>query len=265
MAVGGVNSGFDITKNAQSLFGSADNLFGGAGANSIFTGSDANSGEAVRASLKGLERELNRLLGFKSDFPPAQKKRLDQLQTEIAAIEKRGKDKGLDENEAKRRAERYQEAYAIMGKDYVDIGENEQLQALSDKVDALLEPRLQGAKKQRLERLRKLEDSFLDALGNNPKNETARRQLRNVKVQIGRLIPPRQISELSLSERREYDDLVEQINKMAGTEFLLESKKRMRADKIRASMAELEAQASALGIGQSGPSAAEVARAYTRL
>lgn len=265
MAIGGVNNGFDVSKNAQTLFGSSADLFGGAGSNSIFTSADANSGEAVRASLKGLEREFNRLLGFKSDFPPAQKKRLDQLKSEIAAIEERGKESGLDENEAKRRAERYQEAYAIMGKDYVDIGENEQLQELSDKVDALLEPKLQGAKKQRLDRLRKLEENYLDAVANNPNNETARRQLRNVKVQIGRLVPPRQISELSLSERREYDDLVEQINKMAGTEFLLESKKRMRADKIRASMSELEAQASALGVGQSGPSAAEVARAYTRL
>ncbi|HXK54686.1 MAG TPA: hypothetical protein PK405_08380 [Hyphomicrobiales bacterium] len=264
MAIGSAAGGVDISKNARTLFGSADDLFGGAGTSSIFAGGGSNSGEAVRASLKGLERELNRLLGFKSDFTPAQQKRLDVLQAEIGEIESKGKEKGLDANDAKRRAERYQEAYAIMGKDYVDVGSSEELQALSDKVDKLLEPKLQGAKKARLERLQKLEESYLDALVRNPKNETARRQLRNAKVQIGRLLPARSISELSVSERREYDGLVEQINDLAGTEFLLGSKKRMRADKIRASMSELQAQASALGIGQSGPSAAEVARAYTR-
>ena len=87
MAIGSAAGGVDISKNARTLFGSADDLFGGAGTSSIFAGGGSNSGEAVRASLKGLERELNRLLGFKSDFTPAQQKRLDVLQAEIGEIE----------------------------------------------------------------------------------------------------------------------------------------------------------------------------------
>jgi len=260
-----IGGNFNISKNSEALFGSGSQLFGAADASAIFNGpSDATMREAVRASLKGLDRELNRLLGFKSDFTPAQQKRLDVLKAEIAKIEAVGKEKGLDPNDAKRRAERYQEAYRIMGKDFVDVGTDPELEVLANAIDTLLEPKLQGAKKQRLERLRKLEENYLEALGRSPTSETLRRQLRNAKVQIGKLIPPRQIKELSLAERREYDALVEQINAAAGTEYQLDSKKRIRADQIRASMAELEVQASELGVDQSGPTGAEVARAYSR-
>lgn len=257
---------YGLDSKVLSLFSSADDIFGGGDASTFFTGATGGgSQEAIRASIRGLERELNRLLGFKTDFTPAEKKRLDEVQTRIAKIEKAASESGFTPDQIAERSELYQEAYRIMGKDYVDVASNPKIQALTDKVDALLEPKLQGASKVRLERLRKLEDTFLDALVDNPKNETARARLRNVKVQINKLIPPRQVSELSVTERRDYDDLVDRINSLAETEYLLDSRKRMRADRIQASMSEMEAQASALGVDQGQPSAQAVARAYTRL
>lgn len=258
---------FGLDSKLLSLFSSASDIFGSGDAGSVFAAGSGStgSGEAVRAALKGLERELNRLLGYKSDYTPGQKKRLETLQTRIAGIEKQATAKGFTADQLAERAELYREAYRIMGKDYVDVAGNDELQALTDQVDALLEPKLHGARKERLERLRKLEDTCLNALVANPDNETARARLRNVKVQIGKLVPPRAISRLSPGERRDYDALVDRINALANTDYLLTSRTRIRVEQIRASMGELEAQAAALGIGQSAPSAGEVARAYTRL
>lgn len=266
MTIGTAPTGkFGINQKVLDLFSSASDIFGGADARSVFAGNDSGQAqEAVRASLKGLERELNRLLGYKSDFTAAERKKLDDLKARIAKIDTRAKESGFTADQIEERARLYQEAYRIMGKDYVDVAGNEELQELTDKVDTLLEPKLRGAKKERLERLRKLENTHLDALVANPGNETVRARLRSVKAQISKLVPPRDIKELSPAERRDYDDLVEKINRLARTEYLLDSKKRMRAEQIQTSMSELQAQAEALGVGAQTPSAGAVARAYAR-
>lgn len=253
-------------KNAEtvkSLFGDGSILPGGnTDPSAVFDRQGSDARQALQLAAGGIKREIDRLGGFKTDIQPAQKKRLADLQAQISAIDAKASDGSLDPNDLERRAERLQEAFRILGKDFVNIEDNPELQALNEKVDKLLEPELRGAPLKRLEALRKLEESTLDAIERNPKNETNRTLLRNIKKQISQLLPPRQISKLSVEERRQYDDLVEQVNALAGTEFLLGSKKRIRIATLQTSLNQIQAQIDATAAPEAPPTAAQVIRAY---
>src|SRR5690606_8623749 len=116
-----------------------------------------------------------------------------------------------------------------------------------DQVDALLEPALRGGQKQRLEQLRKLSGNLMEQLSERPESATTRRQLGNVEAQIRKMLPPRSVASLSLEERRQYDELVDRANQIAGTEYLIESKKRIRIDQLRQTMSQIATQEAALG------------------
>lgn len=265
----GANKSNTYQTVSKEIFGSTGDLFGGGGggAQSIFSNGDAAlSKQTLKLSIKGLEREMNRLLGFKTDLTPVQNKKLAELQKQITDIEKKAGDtKGLSIEELEERARLYKESYSILGKDYVDKEADPRLQALTEQVDALLAPKLRGAKKVRLETLKKIEDSALDAVVDNPESETSRRRLRNIKRQIAELTAPRDVSKLSPDEKRDYDELVGKINDIAKTEFLLTSRKKIRVEQLRGSISNLKAQEAAFGDDQSKPSPAQVARAYARL
>lgn len=266
MAIGGTGK-FGLDSKVTSLFSQASDIFGKADAQTIFSSTTGQGVGAMDLTVKALDREINRLLGFKTDFTPGEQKRLDNLQAKIGKISEKAEAGTLNVSDLKERAELYQEAYRIMGKDYVDVEGNDEIQALTDKVDALLEPRLRGARKKRLEQLRKMEENYLNQRVERPDSETTSLRLRNVKQQISRLTPPRDISDLSPAERRDYDDLVARINALAEQEYLLPAKKRIRVEELQASKAQLQAQAAGGGggglFGQTSPSAA--ASAYTRL
>lgn len=266
MAIGQANSNTGKVVSRE-IFGSTGDLFGGGGdARSIFSsGDEALAKQSLRLSIKGLERERNNLLGFKTDLTPAQNRKLAELQKQITKIEgKAGEESGLTIEELEERAALYKESYAILGKDYVDKESNTQLQALAEEVDALLAPKLRGGKKARLETLQKLEVSALDALVDSPESTTNRLRLRNIKRQIAELTAPRQLNRLSPAERQQYDDLVERINDVAKTEFLPPSRKKIRIEQITSSLSQLRAQEAAFGEDVARPTTAQVARSYRR-
>lgn len=260
MAIGGI----DISRNATILFGDASNVIGGGDATSVFSSSNTNNVRtSLEVSAKGLKRELDRLNGFKTDLTPAQNEVLARNQAEITEIEQSVTDsQGLTSEQIQRRAELFQESYRILGKDFVDQEQDPRLKSLTDQVDALLQPNLRGAQKTRLDRLQTLEANAYQATLDAPGNETAVRRLRNIQSQVRELTVPRLVQELSVSEKREYDALVDQVNEVAKTEFVLPSRKRMRAEQIQSSLSQVEAQLAAVGTPEIGPTAAQAVRAY---
>lgn len=186
-----------------------------------------------------LERELNRVQGYKVDLTPAESKRLASLQNQISRLEEKAGPDGLSVSQFNDRAELFREANAILGKEYVDVEADPVLKELVARVDTLLEPKLRGAQKKRLDNLRNLETKYLERFYAGTTSAALARQIGNVKLQIQTLTQPRKMAELSPSERRDYDALVTTINARAGTEFLLPSDRKGRAEEIQKTIASL--------------------------
>ncbi len=195
-----------------------------------------NSNQLLQKSLK---RKLDRVQGYRVDLTPAETRQLAKLQDQIVRLEQRAGPGGLSIDQYNDRAGLYREANKILGKDYVDVEADSVLKGLIDQVDALLEPKYRGAKKERLDNLRKLEIRLYESFARGNTSSALARQIANVKSQIASLVPPRRMSELSASERREYDALVEKVNARAGADYLLGARKREKAEAIQASMARL--------------------------
>lgn len=225
------------TRNRTALFGTSDALFGAPTADAIYSAGLSTSIQANDLIVKGLQRDLDRLNGYKVDLPPAQQKELEDLQAQIGRINERADPDGvLSDSDATDRTELYQDAYKILGKDYVDVKKDSTLTNLMQKVDDLLEPKLRGAQKARLERLRTLETNFLNDYEKGSTSNAQMRQIRNIQVQIRELTPPRQLSQLSNTERADYNNLVKQINEKSGTDLLLNTRDRLKAEQIQSSI-----------------------------
>lgn len=205
----------------------------------ILTVGNASSIDANQLITKGLKREIDRLQGFKVDITPANARRLADLQTRIARLEANAGPDGLSLDQHDDRAGLFREAYEILGKPYVDVESDATLKQLVGLVDTLLEPKLQGAKKQRLENLRKLEENYFNQFAVGNATKTLARRIANVQRQIESLTPPRRISELNFAERSAYNQLVEQINRRAGHEYLMPAAKREKAERLQETMGKL--------------------------
>lgn len=222
------------SSGGSAFFGNSDAFFGPATADALFSAGLSTSIQANDLIVKGLQRDLDRLNGYKVDLPPAQKEELEQLQARIGRINERaGPDGVLTDRDAAERTELYQEAYKILGKDYVDVKKDSTLNGLMAKVDTLLEPKLRGAQKTRLDKLRSLESSMMADYQENPNNKLRVNQLRSIQLQIRELTTPRKMTQLSNTERADYNNLVQQINEKAGTDLLLNSTDRLKAEKIQ--------------------------------
>ncbi len=233
-----INSNDMTSRNRSALFGNSDVFFGAPTANAVFAPSLQKSFEANDLIAKGLKRDLDRLNGFKVDLTPSEKKELDQLQERIGRIAQRADPNGvLSDADARERQKLYQKAYKIMGKDYVDVKSDSKLKELMAKVDTLLEPKLRGPQAARLKQLRKLEENMLGGYEKGKTSNARINQIRNIQTQIRELTPPRKMTELSNSEKADYNKLVNEINKRAGSKLLLNSRDRARAEQIEASMA----------------------------
>ncbi|MDC9701178.1 MAG: hypothetical protein PSN37_02970 [Alphaproteobacteria bacterium] len=239
----------------RTLFLSASHFssaLGGAlqgGASALFSaGAHSRSDESIGLLVKGLDRERKHLLGFKTALSPAQTKMLSKKQEKISLLEaKASGSAGLSASEHKERLQLYREAYAIMGKEYVDVKGNARLKALTGKVDDLLAAPLRGAQKQRHESLERLRSRALERVQERPKSEAAKHQLRNISTQLKKLETQREIKALSSAEKREYDRLVDQINDSTKSEILLPSRKRLRLEQLTASIRFLEMQGALSG------------------
>ena len=129
-------------------------------------------------------------------------------------------------------------------------------------IDDLLAPRLDRLAANRLETLENLKATIEEQIGDNPKNRTAQLQLQNVSRQINDIVVPRNISELSQSERVEYDRLVEQVNEYAGAKLVLNARESVRVYNLEKTIQDM--QGSLPPDPASQPTASSVARAYAR-
>lgn len=216
-------------------------------ANAIFSAAQAGGANGNQLVVDGLNRDIQRIQGFRTVTSQADNQRLAELRAEIQAIENSATPIGFEDQTKARRVELYTQAYRILGKTYVDIEGDVTLSRYKDQIDALLEPRLVGAKKTRLDQLRSLEaqarrDFFASG------SETIVRRLNNLAGQISQLVPPRLIGELSASERQQYDRLVSEANAYAGTEVFLPSTKMLKIENLQRTIGRIAQGAPSPGI-----------------
>ncbi len=217
-----------------TLFGSSSDFFGPATADALFSAGLANGVQANELIVASLQRDLDRLNGYRVDLPPSEQQELASLQEKIGRINGRVRPDGtLSASDADERARLYRDAYKILGKDYVEVKNDRYLSELMQKVDTLLEPRLQGEQKARLERLRAMEANLLGSFEPGNTSASSINHIRNIQTQIRELTPPRKMSQLSVTEKADYNRLVNQINTKAGTDLLLNSVDRLKAEKIQ--------------------------------
>jgi hypothetical protein len=217
-----------------TFFGDASNFFGPPTGDALLSAGLANAVDANALIVASLQRDLDRLNGYRVDLPPSQKEELASLQDQIGRINERVRPDGtLSTSDADERAKLYRDAYKILGKDYVEVKSDKALSELMEKVDKLLEPRLQGEQKARLERLRALEASQLASFEPGKTSASSINYIRNIQAQIRELTPPRKMNQLSVPEKADYNRLVNQINTTAGTDLLLNSVDREKAEKIQ--------------------------------
>lgn len=252
MAIGGIRSGSGYTIGGRPLgvqIGGkgADDLFGTNGVDTILAANiRATSSITVDRNqmvLKGLQDEIDRTMGFRTNLSVAEKQRLSELQSEITDLERLSQERRLSKLEFEKRADLYLRSYKILGKDYVDVQSDAFLKEKSAAVDDLLAPKLKGPPAKRLADLTKLKARLEDRVADRGERivETLLNQIRSVNRQISELTTPRAISELSPAERREHDRLVRDINAHAGQELLLDSRKKLKIERLQATIAAISA------------------------
>ena len=246
MAIGGVSknnpTGYTIggrRLGVQIGNKGADDIFGTNGTNTILTANiQATSSITVDKNqmiLKGLQDEIDRTMGFRTDLTVAEKQKLADLQGKITDLEKLAQERRLTSPEIKKRADLYIQSYKILGKDYVDVESDTFLKEKSAAIDELLAPELKGEPAKRLASLKKLKSRLEARVADRGESvpETLLNQIRSVNKQISNLTTPRKMSELSVTEQREYDSLVKEVNGHAGQELLLDSKKKLKIERLQ--------------------------------
>ena len=226
-------------------------------------GGDNSAVSAAKLSIGAMEREINRVRGYKLRLTPADQGRLDKLQEKIQVIDQRASEGDARADELEERAELFKEADRILGKPSANVEFDDTLDGIKTKIDTLLEPRLDTNQQRRRHTLETLRDNLRAQIDENPNSLTARKQLQNVSRQLNELLPARQLSELSVAERSEYDDLVEQANDHVGVKLLLNANESIKVFNLQNAINDLSASLPEDQAEQ--PSAAAVSRAYSRL
>lgn len=248
---------------------SATSIFGnGAGsADSIFaagkSGGATDAQIAAQTVVNASKQEINRIRGYKPLLTPSDNKRLADIQTEITKLNEKASNGTLRADEIEDRAELFLEADTIIGKPSASVENDDFLDGIREKIDDLLAPRLTPPQERRLETLNTLLAGFEERLGEDTSNVVAIRQVQNIKKQIANIDVPRLVSQLSVSEKTEYDSLVEQANEHAGAKLLLNATETVRVQNLEQNIERVSGSLPPSASGQ--PTSASVARAYARL
>ncbi len=246
---------------------SATSIFGGGSASSVFaagvSGGATDAQVAAQEVVNANRTEINRIRGYKLRLTPADNQRLSEIQNEITKISSKISNGTVRADELEDRSELFLEADVILGKPSAEVENDDVLDEIREKIDAVLAPRLTPQQEDRLDTLNTLKEAFQTRLDDDPSNVIAIRQIQNVQRQIDTIDVPRQVSRLSVSERQEYDDLVDQANEHAGAKLLLNSRESIRVQQLQESIDSMADLLPADAASQ--PSAAAVSRAYTRL
>lgn len=245
---------------------SASSIFGGGTATSFFaagvSGGATDAQKAAQQVVNASNQEIKRIRGYKVNLTPADNQRLSEIQKEITKINTRVSDGTVRSDQLEDREELYLEADIILGKPSAGVENDETLDGIREKIDELLSKRLTPQQTNRIETLETLKASFQERLDDDPSNVIAIRQIQNVQRQIDNIDVPRKITELSVTEKKEYDALVDEANSHAGAKLLLNARESVRVQHLQETIDELS---SSLPSTSGQPTASQVARAYTRL
>ena len=246
---------------------SATSIFGGGSATTLFSatlsGGATDAQQAAQAVVDGAQQQINRIRGYKVQLTPAENKRLEDIQKDIVKINEKAANGTVRPDELEDRSELFLEADTIIGKPSAGVENDDFLDEIREKIDEVLAPRLTPQQQDRLDTLNTLLSSFEERISDDPTNLVAIRQVQNVQKQIAQIDVPRQVSQLSVSEKLEYDALVEEANAHAGAKLLLNSRESVRVQALEETIGRMSSSLPADPAGQ--PTAAAVARAYSRL
>lgn len=255
MAIGSVGSGSAYTIGGKplgvQLGGKSANEFFGAGDSAeslIAITSSATSAGGVQVApnqmvLKGLQDEIDRTLGYRTDLSISEKQNLADLQAEIEQFNQFAQARSLTTNELKERGDLYVEAYAILGKDYVDVAADEFLTEKTEELGELMARKPVGDEAKRLARLETMVEGItnrVEELGETGA-DIYYAQLRSLSRSIQLLTAPRDITELSRDEIRRHDEIADEINAYAGEELQIDSDKRFKIARLQDSMRAIQA------------------------
>ena len=246
MAIGNSTSGFTIggkplgvqlgQKSATALFGD-----GAANANTLFsanlTASTAITISPQDIAIKGIQDQIDRIQGYRTNLSPADKKKLADYQEKIVNFNQTASTRVLTAKELGERADAYIASYAILGKEYEDFSNDSFVKAKSEELSALLASKPVGAEAKRLERLQNVMANLrAKAFSRDDPSKipaTLFSQISSVNKQIAALTSPRPISSLSRAELRQHDELVGEINDYVGFELELTSSKKQQIERLQ--------------------------------
>lgn len=255
MAIGSVGSGSAYTLGGKplgvQLGGKTANEFFGAGDSAqslIAITSNASSAGGVQVApnqmvLKGLQDEIDRTLGYRTDLSITEKQKLADLQGEIEQLNQFAQARSLSSEELKERGDLYVEAYTILGKDYVDVAADEFLTGKTEELSELMARKPVGEEAKRLARLETMVENItnrVDEMGESGA-DIYYAQLKSLSNSIRLLTAPRDITELSRDEIRQHDELAEEINSYAGEELQIDSEKRFKIARLQETMRAIQA------------------------
>lgn len=250
MAIGSSTSGSAFSIGGKPLgvqLGgkSATDIFaGGSSGESLFaitTSSTQVSGIQVNEQqlvTKGIQDEIDRTLGYRTDLSVAEKQELADIQADIAPYNEAAQSRSLTSDELEARADLYVDAYSILGKDYVDIASDEYLTAKSDELTALMTVVPEGENARQLAVLEQMQSDIQDRVNELGDSgvELYYDQLRNIATRISQLTPAREIGDLTPEELNQHDELAEAINEYAGQELQITSDKRLKIERLQTTM-----------------------------
>ena len=246
---------------------SATSIFGGGSAVSVFSatvsGGATDAQQAAQVVVDASKQQINRIRGYKVQLTPAENKRLEDIQSQILKINEKASNGTVRQDELDDQGELFLEADIIIGKPSATVENDDVLDGLREKIDAVLAPRLTPQQQDRLDTLNTLLTAFEERLADDSSNVVAIRQVQNVQKQIAQIDVLRKVTELTVSERAEYDALVDEANAHAGAKLLLNSRESARVQALEETIQQMSGLLPADPAGQ--PTAAAVARAYTRL
>lgn len=245
----------------------ATSIFGGGSATTLFaatvSGGATDAQQAAQVVVDASKKEINRIRGYKLQLTPAENKRLSELQEQIGKINDKAANGTVRDDELEDRSELFLEADTIIGKPSAGVENDDVLDGLREQIDEVLAPRLTPQQQDRLDTLNTLLTSFEERLADDPSNVVAIRQVQNIQRQISNIDVPRKVTELTVAEKQEYDELVEQANNHAGAKLLLNARESARVQALEETIGQMSSLLPADPAGQ--PTAAAVARAYARI
>jgi len=243
-------------------------LFGGTALDAVFsigqTQGITPAQQTAKVTIDAQKREINQLRGYKPVLNLAEKAKLAEIQAKVVEIQQKSASGTVRPDELEDRLALLAQADEIIGKPTTEVdGEDKKLVEYAGLMKVLLDPKLNPIQQKQLDRLERVKSTLEEAVSRSPESATIRAQFQNIVKLIEEVNPPRAVSELSISERKAYDDLAELINDRAGVEIQLSARDTIRVAELENSILNLQSQLPPDASQQ--PTSQQVSQAYMRL